>query len=681
MRLGADYYPEHWPAQRVPIDAKMMQDANITIVRMGEFAWSLFEPRCGEFEWKWLDDVISLLGRHNIDTVVGTPTATPPKWLVDMHPDILQQDKYGHPRIFGTRRHYCANSAVYREYVRKIVEEMARHYGKMSHVIGWQIDNEFGCQDTAYCYCDNCKAAFHKWLEAKYGSIDKLNETYGTVFWSQIYDSFDQIELPSAATCDTSDGPSRGQNPSLYLDFKRFSSDSVINFQNEQVEIVRKYSDMPITTNEMGTYGEIDYYKMMESLDFACWDNYMDTQWGRGWPQGSALCHDITRGTKPQRPFWVMEQQSGPCGWSAMGGMPPPGELRLWAWQAFAHGAEAVVFFRWRACLFGVEQYWHGILDHDGIPGARYDEIKQLGAELRGLDIAATVPESEVAVIRSFDNLWSHSIQPASVTFNYHTFVNNFYESLYLLGVNADIVSEYTDLSKYKLVFAPALNVVSEQTAQRLTDYVNNGGHLVLTCRSGTKTIDNTVRPLTIPGLFAELAGVRAENYDPLGYESGFGGSFGDAVANAPKTAAVQGVFGNATGSVWCDVLQPAADDVQVLARYSSRFYAGKPAATCRVTDGGMVFYLGCMIDKPALLSYVRRVLSQIGIKQGVPYLINGVETVKSTADGREILYLLNHNQSSVMLELEETGTDLLTGEKARIWEMEPYAVRLVVCK
>ena len=389
MRIGADYYPEHWEKSRWKIDFKLMNKANIEVVRIGEFAWSLYEPQEGEFHFEWMDEALEELEKYNIKVVLCTPSATPPKWMVDKYPEILQEDVHGYVKGFGTRKHYCFNSSVYREKCHILNRKIAERYGKHPVVEGWQVDNELGWANTTRCYCSECQEKFRKWLENKYGTIDNLNKKYGTVVWSQIYNSFDEINIPKAGTCYDSCPDTQGQNPGLLLDYYRFSSDSVVDFTRETCKDIRAYSKYPITTNMLDAAVNsgtgIDYFKLSEELDFASWDNYIEFQWGIAEDATVSRDHALIRSYKKQ-PFWVMEQQAGACGWSKMGPAPTPGKLRLWTYSAVANGADTVVYFRWRSALFGLEEYWNGIIGHDGKPGRRYQEIAGIGREMKELN-------------------------------------------------------------------------------------------------------------------------------------------------------------------------------------------------------------------------------------------------------------------------------------------------------
>jgi len=385
MRIGVDYYPEQWSEKRWKTDLELMNKANIKVVRIGEFSWSLYEPQEGEFDFAWMDKILDTLRKYNISAVLCTPSATPPKWMVDKYPQILQEDVYGRQKLSGTRKHYCFNSSVYRDKCHILNSKIAERYGKNPVIEGWQIDNELGWANTTRCYCDECQDKFRKWLIHKFKTISNLNKKYGTLTWSQVYNSFDEVMIPRAGTCYETDHETQGQNPGLLLDYYRFCSDSVCSFTQEACEDIRKYSAFPITTNmldaSVNSGTGIDYFKLAKSLDFTSWDNYIEFQWGVAEDAAVSRDHALVRGYKKQ-PFWVMEQQAGPCGWSKMGPTPTPGKLRLWTYSAVANGADTVVYFRWRSALSGLEEYWHGVLNHDGLPGRRYGEISKTGEEL-----------------------------------------------------------------------------------------------------------------------------------------------------------------------------------------------------------------------------------------------------------------------------------------------------------
>ena len=664
MFFGADYYPEHWTKERWPIDANLMKQAGINIVRLAEFAWAKLEPSEGEYDFSWLDKAIKVLKVEGIEVVLGTPTASPPKWLVDKYVDILQKDIYGRARGFGSRRHYCANNPIYQELSKKIVAKMAEHYKDNPSIITWQIDNEFGCQNTTYCYCESCLDAFRKWLQSKYTNIENLNQEWGTVFWSQTYTSFEEIILPAYTTCDESDMCNHGHNLGLLLDYNRFASDSIVNYQKLQIHEIRKVSQLPITHNMMGQFPEIDYFNLGKDLDFVSWDNYPNMQWGISNYKQVAMAHDLMRGIKNKN-FWVMEQQSGPCGWSVLGDTPKPGQIRLWTFQSIAHGAEAIVYFRWRSCLFGTEEYWHGILDHDGIPRRRYHEIKQTGLELSALSelIVDSKNVSEVAIIKSYDNLWSHGFQKHNYQFDYSQLLSVYYDALTSNNIATDVTSLQNDLSRYKVVFLPAYSLMDEETKYKLENYVKNGGNLVISFRSGTKNWNNSMTEKTLPGEFKDLAGIEVYEFDSL---------------NQGRRVQVSTTVSEGSASIWCDILKPVT--ASVIGTYSSEYYKGEAAITVNSFGSGKVYYIGCDLDQSCLNKLVSLITSNAGIMPILPEYTEGVEVVVKEKAGKQYLMILNHNSVEVKLDVVKCYKNLITGQIIdRFLILQPYDVAVLM--
>lgn len=662
MRIGADYYPEQWEEKRWETDARMMKEAGIEVIRIAEFAWSLMEPEEGCYDFSLFDRVIELFSKYNIHIVLGTPTAAPPKWLVDKYPSVLQEDKQGHTRVFGSRRHYCFNSEIYRKKSAEIVRKMAQHYAKNPNIEAWQIDNEFGCQDTTHCYCDDCEAAFHRWLEKKYKTIDNLNKKWGTVFWSQVYIFFDEIIPPRASTCEGSCQDTKGQNPSLMLDYKRFSSDSVIEFQQKQIDIIKEYTNVPVTTNFMGYFSEIDYYKLAENLDFVSWDNYLDTQWGCAYPVNGSFGHTMMRSLK-KAPIWVMEQQSGPCGWGKMGGNPEPGKLRLWTWQAIANGADTVVYFRWRAALCGTEQYWYGILNQDGRINRRYEEIARTAKEIQEFTKKHSGIEfkPETAIVQSYDSIWSHGIHPHVEGFSADNMQMSLYDELFNKGIGTEFVSPEETLKNYRVVFAPALNVADQAVHDHLMEYVKEGGSLVLTYRSGIRTENNTMYPLPAPGIFADLVGATAEDFDP----------------QAGRSVSVTGVFGDTKAHIWCDVMK--TDSADTLGIYAGQYYRGKPAVTVNKVGKGTVYYLGCDLEREALRNFLEYVLKKAEVSNPFTKVLPDVEIAEAQDDGSKIWFVLNHHSGVRIMELKERYKDVLSGQTfEHVITLQPYDVAIL---
>ena len=658
MYFGADYYPEHWPEKRWESDAQMMQAANLNVIRLAEFAWAKMEPVEGHYDFTWLDKAIEILNKRGIKIIIGTPTATPPKWLIDKHPEILPMDADGHVRGFGSRCHYCSTQEIYHWYSDLIVGQLAKHYGHHPGVIGWQTDNEFGCHSTTRCYCDSCQTAFHRWLQQKYGTLEALNQAWGTVFWSQTYSSWDQVIVPRKTVAS--------HNPSLLLDFYRFSSDMKVEYQARQIRILRQHTiNQFITHNLMGLFPEIDYYKLSADLDFISWDNYPRFQ---GAPDSTrlAMSHDLMRGIRKQN-FWVMEQQSGPSGWETIHSTPRPGEIRLWTYQAISRGADGIVYFRWRTCQFGTEEYWHGILDHDGIPRRRYKEVQQTGGELHKISplLEGTLVKNEAAVLYSYDQLWSLQIQPNNPRLNYAKVVREYYERLHELNIGVDIVSHDDDFAGYKILVAPLLYLMTPDLVSRLTRFVEAGGVLITTFRSGIKDWENAVTEKTLPGDLSELMGIEIEEYDSVYGETPIG-----------INMEIEGQRFAGTACTWCDVIAPRSADV--LATYASEYYAGRAAVTQNTSGDGKAIYVGTRLDADLTDKLMDYALAKAAVAPG--FLANtGIETAIREKEGVKLIFLLNHAAENKTVHLPGSYVDVLTEASVTgAIELEPYGVEVL---
>ncbi|MGZ3404686.1 MAG: beta-galactosidase, partial [Phenylobacterium sp.] len=418
MKLGVCYYPEHWPEEFWSADARRMSELGISWVRIGEFAWSRIEPELGRFDWAWLDKAVEILAAAGLKIVMCTPTATPPKWLVDAHPDMLAVDAEGQPRGFGSRRHYCFSSVAYRIECARITEAVVGRYGRHPAVGAWQTDNEFGCHDTTISYSKNAARGFRTWLAQRYQSVDALNRAWGAVFWSQEYRDFDEVPPPNLTVTEA--------NPSHRLDYNRFASDEVASFNRLQVEIIRRLSPgRDITHNFMGFYTEFDHFAVGRQLDLASWDSYplgfLEQFWfpaeeklrylRQGHPDVSAFHHDLYRGVGRGR-WWVMEQQPGPVNWARYNPAPLHGAVRAWTWEAFAHGAEVVSYFRWRQAPFGQEQMHAGLNRPDNVLDQGGMEAGEVAVELTQLGAVEPCARASVALVFSYEADWRMGIQP-----------------------------------------------------------------------------------------------------------------------------------------------------------------------------------------------------------------------------------------------------------------------------
>lgn len=528
-QLGVCYYPEHWPEDEWTDHARQMVETGLSYIRIGEFAWSRLEPNPGQYEFEWLRRSLDILHEAGLKVVLGTPTATPPKWLVDKMPDMLAIDENGQVRGFGSRRHYDFSHKGYLAECKRIVTELAKTFGEHPAVALWQTDNEFGCHDTIYSYSQagpngvGSSAAvvgFRNWLKDRYDSIEALNTAWGNVFWSMEYRDFDEIDLPNLTVTEA--------NPSHHLAFRRYSSDQVVAFNKAQVDIIRLHSPgRDVVHNFMGMFVDFDHFDVGADLDISSWDSYplgflerrtdlsdshKHSYLRQGDPDFQAFHHDLYRATSNGR-WWVMEQQPGPVNWANWNPAPLPGMVRLWSWEAIAHGAEVVSYFRWRQAPFAQEQMHAGLNKPDGSPDRAAFEATQLAGELSALNLEVNTDRSDVALVVDYPSLWMTQIQPQGRDYDAISICLAFYSAARKLGLSLDIVAPGADLSGFKLVLVPNLIHVSDSAlkAFRATE-----AQIIFGPRSGSKTQELSIPENLTPGPLADLLPIQIERVESL---------------------------------------------------------------------------------------------------------------------------------------------------------------------
>ena len=520
QRLGVCYYPEHWPEECWAEDARRMREIGLSLVRIGEFAWSRLEPEDGAYDFGWLMRAIDVLHAAGLSVVLGAPTATPPKWLVDKMPSMLALDAQGRPRQFGSRRHYCFSCEPYARECERIVTALAQAFGAHPGVAAWQIDNEYGCHDTVESYSPAARDAFRRWCARKYGEIAALNRAWGNVFWSMELESFDRIELPNLTVTEA--------NPACLLDFQRFSSDQVIAFHRRQAEIIRRHSPgRDILHNFMGAFTAFDHFALGGDLDVAAWDSYplgflersnRDEAFKRrfmrvGDPDFQAFHHDLYRGCGRGR-FWIMEQQPGAVNWAPWNPLPAPGAVRLWTFEAFAAGAEVVSYFRWRQAPFAQEQMHEGLLLRNSEPNEAYHVAAAVARELEAIDAKVETERADVALVFDYESAFAWKIEPQGQDFVYSDLILDFYAALRRLGLNVDVAPPAPEaLAGRRLIVAPALFASSAALAASLAE---SGAVVLLGPRSGSKTVDFQIPPELPPGAFRSLVDVAVHRVESL---------------------------------------------------------------------------------------------------------------------------------------------------------------------
>ena len=652
LLMGAAWYPEQWPEARWEEDLRLMEAANLKVVRIAEFAWSRMEPSEGHYDFDWLERAINLAAKHHIISVVGTPTATPPAWLTQKYPDTLRVDEHGERAIHGNRAHASSTSPRYREFCRRIAGQMAIRFGHNPNVVGWQIDNEYGY--ALMSYDDVTRKQFQDWLQAKYKTLDNLNARWTTAYWSQTYDNWTQIPIPIG-----------GHNPGLMLEWKRFVGYTWTSYQQNQIDVIRKHADARqfFTGNFMGFFDGFDHYPITEPLTFASWDDYVGT--GHVDPAGNGLAHDLTRGFKRQN-FWVMETQPGAVNWSSLNNFLNRGEARARAWQAIGHGADDVNYWQWRSALNGQEEI-HGVLvGPDGTPVPFLDEVTQTAREFAQVEsnFRDTVPVSQVALLYSYDSHWAIQFQKHTEKYDDIGLLKSYYRELRQLSQSVDVISPYAPLDGYKLVAAPSLNVLPKDLADHLIEYVRNGGHLVLGPRSGMKDEFNALLTQRQPGFLVDALGARVEQYYAL-----------------EKDFPVSGGWGNGNATIWADQLKSLAPDSEVLLKFgkSNGWLDDQPAAITRPFGKGRITYIGAILDDKLTAAAAEWMVQRSGVTPVFGPVPEGVEVSRRVGGGKQVFILINYAQESRAVKLPYSMKALLTNRQADKVELPPYGVEILL--
>lgn len=651
--MGTAWYPEQWPESRWEKDLELMEAANIKVVRIAEFAWSKMEPYEGHYDFDWLDRAISLAAKHHIVSVVGTPTATPPAWLTQKYPDVLRVEENGRRVTHGNRAHGSVTSPRYRVFCRQIAEKMAVRFGHNPNVVGWQIDNEYGY--ALMSYDDASKHLFQEWLKAKYKTLDNLNTQWTTAYWSETYDNWSEIPIPIG-----------GHNPGLRLDWKRFVTFEWTAYQQNQIDVIRQHSMLRqfITGNFMGFFDGFDHYVITKPLTFASWDDYVGS--GHVDPDRNGLTHDLTRGFKREN-FWVMETQPGAVNWHSLNNFLNRGEARAMAWQAIAHGADDVNYWQWRSALNGQEQYHGTLLGPDGTPVPFYDEVNQTAHEFGKVQNAfkGTTVVSQVALLYSYDSHWAIQFQKHTELYDDVKILESYYGNLRRLSQSVDVVSAYAPLSDYKLVVAPSLNVIPEDLAKHLLEYVRNGGHLVLGPRSGMKDQFNSLLRQRQPGFIVDALGGRVEQYYAL---------------EKDKDYPLSGQWGDGKASVWAERLKPFAPDAEVLLKYgkSNGWLDDQPAVITHTYGKGRITYIGAVLDDKLMAAAAQWMVQQSGVTPVFGPVPDGVEVSRRTGEGHEVFVVINFAQEARTVSLPRTMKLLLAGTEAQTVDLPQYGVEIL---
>ncbi|MEU2246549.1 beta-galactosidase [Streptomyces sp. NPDC019224] len=623
--FGGDYNPEQWPEEVWEDDVRLMKKAGVNSVTLGVFSWAKIEPRPGAREFDWLDRLMDLMHAHGIGVVLATPTASPPPWMGARHPETLPRAEDGSIVWYGSRQQFCASSPVYRRYAAALTEDLAARYAEHPALTVWHINNEY----CTHCWCDETAGHFRRWLRSRYGTLDALNEAWGTAFWSQRYDAWTEILPPRKAQYM--------RNPTQVLDFKRFTSDALLECFTAERDIVARHTPhIPVTTNFMPLWSGQDAWAWSGQEDIVSVDVYPDPRDPQG-GQYNAMLADMTR-SQAAGPWMLMEQAAGAVNWRGVNHPKPEGLNRLWSLQSVARGADAICYFQWRQSRQGSEKFHSGMLGHAGEHGRSFRETRRLGTELAALGpvVSGTGVAADVAVLHDWDAWWAGAQEggPSSLL-DYTEVVRRWHRALWENGTPTDFARPDADLSRFKAVVVPHLYLLGDAAVDNLVAYVRGGGRLVCGFFSGIADVDDRIRPGGMDARLRELFGIGTlHEWWPL---------------EADETVECDGF----RGTLWSEELE-AAEDAEVLATYREGELAGLPAVLRR----GRAVYVSTLPEPPALRALLADVVREAGVEPVLAGLPEGVEAVRRG----DLLFLLHHRREMVTVAVPGAYEDLLTG-------------------
>ncbi|WP_129295956.1 beta-galactosidase [Streptomyces lydicus] len=638
IHFGGDYNPEQWPEEVWAEDLKLMKAARVTMVTAGIFSWARVEPRPGAWDFGWFDRVMDGLAGAGIAVCLATMTASPPPWLSHAHPEILPEDADGRRRWPGARQHYCPSSPVYRAHALRLVKQLAARYAGHPALAMWHIGNEYGCH-TRQCYCEVSADDFRRWLRARYGDIDALNSAWSTAFWSQSYGDFDEVLPPRSAPTFP--------NPAQQLDYLRFG-DAALRacYLAEKAVLERHTPAIPVTTNLMPQHKPVDAFAWSAHMDAMALDFYQDP-YAPDDHIRAGYVFDLMRSARSGQPWMLLEQAPGAVNWRPRNGPKPPGAMRLWSWQAVAQGADAVLYFQWRQSLGGAEKFHSAMLPHGGTGTRVFREVADLGRELGSLPgIEGTRSRAAVALLADWHSWWALELdsRPSSAL-DHSRIALDHYRPLFEAGVACDVVPPQRDLSGYRLVVAPNLYLLTADNAARLTAYVRDGGHLLVSFFSGIVDAHDRVHPGGYPGVLRELLGLRVEEFWPL---------------DEGRSVGVDGGACTGRADLWSEVID--LEGAEAVARFTDGELAGRPAVTRHAYGRGTVWYVGTRLGAAPMRALLDGVRAAAGVTPVLPGLPKGVQaTVREGAGGR-YLFLLNHGAGDVEAVLPGPMRDALAG-------------------
>ncbi|HBU81309.1 MAG TPA: beta-galactosidase [Paenibacillus sp.] len=667
MFYGGDYNPEQWDHETHLEDLRMFKLAGIDIATINVFSWALIQPDEVTYHFEELDQYINNLYESGIYTCLATSTAAHPAWMAKKYPDVLRVDTNGRKRKFGGRHNSCPNSPTYRKYSEKIADKLAERYKDHPAVLVWHVSNEYSDD----CYCDNCEKAFRVWLKERYQTLDQVNKAWNTNFWGHTFYDWDEIVLPSNLSEHSGNNSSTFQG--ISLDYSRFNSDSILACYRLEYDAIKKHiPDSVVTTNLMGFYKPLDYFKWAKHMDIISWDSYP----GLATPVSyTAMAHDLMRGLKEGQPFMLMEQTPSQQNWQPYNSLKRPGVMRLWSYQSVAHGADTIMFFQLRRSIGACEKYHGAVIEHVGHENTRvFREVSELGKELQLLGnktLDATV-DAKVAIVFDWENWWAiEKSSGPTVALNYVDQIHKYYAAFFRRNIQVDIVSVDTDISKYDIVLAPVLYMVKPGFAAKLENFVEAGGTFLTTFFSGIVNESDIVTTGGYPGELRKLLGIWVEEIDALLPEQK------NSIVLKEAYGDLQGEYGC---GMLCDLLH--SEGAEVIAEYGDDFYKGMPVVTRNTFGQGEAWYVASDPED----RFLDDLLGQLAAAKNIDSLLNtpeGVEVTARTKDGQQYLFVMNHNAAAQSYDLGKAKAhDLLTDRSlSGTIEIEGRGVQLLEMK
>ncbi|MFD3531210.1 beta-galactosidase [Streptomyces sp. NPDC058664] len=640
LAFGGDYNPEQWPESVWQEDVRLMREAGVTMVSVGIFSWALLEPEPGRYDFDWLDRLLDLLHEHGVRVDLGTPTVAPPAWFYRAHPEALPVTAEGIRYSYGSRGAICHSSPAYREAAARITTELARRYGSHPALALWHVHNEYGVPVSA-CYCDNCAAHFRRWLDRTYGSVEAVNEAWGTAFWGQRYGSYEEIDPPRVT-------PTVG-NPAQQLDYRRFADTTLReNFRAERDILHELAPGIPVTTNFMTALSQcdsLDYWAWGREVDLVTNDHYLITD-GRRTHVNLAMAADLTRSVAGGAPWLLLEHSTSGVNWQPRNPAKRPGEMARNSLAHVARGSEGAMFFQWRQSRRGAEKFHSAMVPHGGTDTRIWREVVALGTGLDALaEVRGTRTVPDVAVLWDWHSWWAQGLEwRPNEAHDARERADSFYETLYDRHLTVDFAHPEADLSAYPLVVVPALYLMTEAAGQNLREYVENGGTLVVSYFSGIVDEHDAVHPGAYPGALRDVLGLTVEEWSPLLDD---------------RRVRIEGPDGaSLTGDVWTEFVRPGG--AETVWTYADGPAAGGPAVTRNRLGRGTAWYVSTRLDAASLDAIVAAACEDAGVAPRAA-LPRDVEVVRRAGEGgQQYLFALNHSTEDAVVPLDGTGTELL---------------------